>query len=106
MATTTVVITEAPIGGLAAWNDGPTVLGRPTLFVATVVSGTNVEYVWDLGDGGRGEGAEVTHTYGAAGRYTATVEASNRVSRAEAETVVLVVQPTWRIYLPLVLRSP
>lgn len=106
VATTTVVITEAPIGGLAAWNDGPTVLGRPTLFVATVVSGTNVEYVWNFGDGGSGEGAEVTHTYGAAGRYTATVEASNRVSRAEAETIVLVVQPTWRIYLPLVLRSP
>ncbi len=47
----------------------------------------------------------VSHTYGVAWHYTATVVASNRVSQAQAETVVHVVQPTWRIYLPLIFRS-
>jgi hypothetical protein len=43
--------TEAPISGLTAFNDSPTVIGGSTLLSATVEAGTNVSYAWDFGDG-------------------------------------------------------
>src|SRR4029079_924056 len=51
---------------------------------------TNVTYTWDFGDGGRGSGATVTHTYGAPGTYTATVTARNSGGSATATTSVVV----------------
>jgi PKD repeat protein len=99
-ATTPVTITEVPIAGLAAANDSPTALGRPTAFTATVLSGTNVAFTWTFGDGSPplarpsslvdGPSSTVTHTYAAPGTYTATVTASNAVSAVTATTPVLV----------------
>jgi hypothetical protein len=51
-----------------------------------------------------GAGRVVAHTYPAAGLYTAVVTASNRVSLATATTIVAVLPPGWKVYLPLVFR--
>jgi hypothetical protein len=64
------------ISGLAADNDGPTILGAATQLTASISSGSNVNYVWDFGDNTGTNGAEVT--------------ASNSVNQATATTNVLV----------------
>ncbi len=87
------VLVEEPIAGLVAVNDGPTALGQATALTATIISGTNVAYSWALGDGSAGSGAVVAHNYTLSGLYTATVTASNVVSRLTATTVVLVQEP-------------
>jgi subtilisin-like proprotein convertase family protein len=88
-ATTTVVV-DAPIAGLAAANDSPTLLGQPTTLSATITAGSSVAYAWDLGDGEAGNGAVVVHTYPATGTYTAAVTASNSVSVAMTTTLVTI----------------
>ncbi len=89
-ATTTITIVEAPIAGLAAMNDSPTLPGHLTTLTATITAGSHVTYTWDFGDGESGAGQIVTHTYLAAGYYTATVTASNSVSQLTATTPVSV----------------
>lgn len=68
---------EAPISGLAVSQNGPVPLGSTVTLTATVATGTNVQYVWDLGDGTTASGAVVRHTYAATGTFTVRVEASN-----------------------------
>jgi len=104
MATTTVTIDE-PIAGLEAFNDSPTMLGSPTTLTATFTAGSNVSFTWAFGDGTFGSGAVLTHTYPAALTYTTLVTASNSVSTMTATTVVTITEPTYYIYLPLVLRN-
>ncbi len=87
-ASTDVEIYEDPIAGLLAVNDSPTVLGETTLLTATVISGTNIEYAWDLGDGVTATGAIVSHVYPEISTYTATVTTINSVSEAMAHTKV------------------
>ncbi len=87
---TVVTIADIPIAGLRAANDGPTILGAPTAFVATVDAGSNVVYSWGFGDGTGGNGAVPVHTYAAAGVYTAVVTASNSAGSSLASTRVLV----------------
>jgi len=87
---TTVVTVEETITGLVAANDSPTALGQPTYLTATVAAGSNVIYAWTLGDGATGAGPTLSHTYLAAGTYTALVIASNAVSAITATTVVTV----------------
>jgi CSLREA domain-containing protein len=107
-ATTTVLIIGPPpdpIQGLAATNDGPSLLGQPTTLTATVESGTDVSYVWDFGDGTIGAGDVVTHTYAAVGTYTAVVTATNIVNTMTASTTVTVTPPPgWHAYLPVVMK--
>jgi PKD repeat protein len=79
---------EEPIDGLAAFNDSPTILNETTMLSATVISGTNVTYMWNLGDGTTAEGASVNHVYPDIGFYTATVTATNSVSSDIATTMV------------------
>jgi PKD repeat protein len=99
----TGVLVEEAISGLAAANDSPTALGQPTTFTATITAGTNVTYTWDFGDGAAGSGPVISHTYAAAGPYTATVTAANLVSSDTAETPVIVEeQPDWPVYLPAI----
>ncbi|MBN1954096.1 MAG: CehA/McbA family metallohydrolase [Anaerolineae bacterium] len=92
----------APIAGLAAFNDGPTVLGGSTTLSATVSGGAPLWYRWALGDGTVAAGAVVTYSYPAVGVYTAVVTASNVADWAVATTVVRV-RPL-PVYLPLVTR--
>jgi hypothetical protein len=102
VATHTIAISDAPISGLNASSDSPTTLGAATTFTATVEAGTNISYTWDFGDDFTASGAVVTHTYAAAGVYTATVTASNSAGSEQASTLVQVVIPETRVYLPVI----
>jgi PKD repeat protein len=93
VATTTVEVYEEPIYGMVVYNDSPTILGEPTLLSAGVITGTNVLFTWDLGDGTFTQGDLVSHVYPAAGVYTAVVTATNAVSQASIETVVQIEEP-------------
>lgn len=94
---------DEPIDGLIATNDSPTFIGYTTLLSATITAGTNVGYVWDLGDGSPAlAGQYVSHVYPAPGRYTATVTASNNSNSLEAETAVVIVGQYLYVYLPIV----
>ena len=86
-------IVDEPAVGLAAVNDSPTVLGSPTALTATVTAGSSVTYTWALGDGTRGTGSSLVHTYPAVGVYTAVVTASNSVSWLTATTTVAIEEP-------------
>jgi hypothetical protein len=90
-ATTTVIVDEG-ISGLIAINDSPTLLGEATNLTATIAAGSNVNYVWDLGDGTGSSGSQAAHVYPAAGVYTAVVAASNSINTVTATTQVLVVE--------------
>jgi len=106
-AVTLVTVYEDPITGLVAINDSPTLLGETTILTATVISGTNVTFEWDLGDGITTTGAVVSHVYADPGLYTALVTASNAVSSTEASTTVEIelLPPAWRYWLPMLWRS-
>jgi uncharacterized repeat protein (TIGR01451 family) len=100
----TFVIVQVEISGLMATNDGPTTLGWPTTLTATISGGTDVNFVWDFGDGVTGIGPVVTHVYTSAGVYTATVTAANAIGSETAETVVVV--EVFEVYLPVVVGKP
>ena len=91
--TTLVQVGNVAISGLNAVNDSPTVLGTSTMLTATIFTGTNVTYTWDLGDGDQGAGAVVGHVYEAVGTYTATVTATNSLGQSAATTLVIVDEP-------------
>ncbi|MBN1179064.1 MAG: Ig-like domain-containing protein, partial [Anaerolineae bacterium] len=97
---------DVSIAGLAAVNDGPTTLGNLTTLTATVTAGTNVTYTWALGDGNTASGAVVTYVYPAVGGYTATVTATNGSGHVSTTTAVTIESTEYKIYLPLVLRTP
>ncbi|MCX6044964.1 MAG: endo-1,3-alpha-glucanase family glycosylhydrolase [Chloroflexi bacterium] len=71
-----------------AGNNSPTIAGEPTLLSATLSDCMDAAYTWDFGDGTLGSGADVTHTYAAAGLYTATVTAANSTTTLTATTMV------------------
>ncbi|MBI1293414.1 PKD domain-containing protein [bacterium] len=89
----TVIVTvgDVAVSGLSAESNSPTVLGQSTAFTATISGGSNVTYTWDFGVGNSGVGAQASHTYAAAGVYTATVTATNAAGSVSAtvETTVL-----------------
>ena len=79
-----------PIAGLSVGSDSPTTLGQPTTFTATVTAGSNLTYTWDFGDGNSGNGQTSSHTYSAAGSYTATITAANSAGSQVATTTVTI----------------
>jgi PKD repeat protein len=88
--TVQVVVGEIGITGLSVKTDAPTVLGQVTSFTATLVTGSNVSYSWDFGDGTSASGATVANTFAAAGTYTATVIATNSLGSAQAQVLVTI----------------
>ncbi len=88
---TLVQIVDVPIGGLAAENSGPTILGNTTSLTATISSGSNVTYEWSFGDGNGDSGAEVDHIYAAQGEYTAVVTATNSAGQQSTSTLVNII---------------
>jgi uncharacterized repeat protein (TIGR01451 family) len=94
-STTRVTVTDQPIGGLNADNDGPTPRGQATQLTAVITSGTNITYTWDFGtpelDPLVTQEMTITQTYPAQGVYTATVTADNTVSRGSASTQVNII---------------
>jgi uncharacterized repeat protein (TIGR01451 family) len=105
-ATTSVTITDVPVAGLKAVNDGPTMLGSATTLTATVTAGTHVTYTWAFGDGLFGSGPVVAHIYPTDSIYTAVVTASNPVGWLTATTTVTITPSGFHVYLPLVLKNP
>ena len=103
--THTLTINDVPISGLLASNDSPTRLGTPTTFTATVVAGSNVSFTWDFGDDFTGSGSVVTHTFTAAGVYNVTTIASNSAGNVQASTMVNVVIPGTKVYMPIIVRG-
>lgn len=101
----TPVVVEAAITGLSASASSPTTLGQPTAFTATIATGSNVIFTWDLGDGNIGQGPNVIHTYSSPGVFTAILTARNSVSHERVELPILVIQPGYKIYLPLSMKS-
>jgi hypothetical protein len=87
--------------GLFVTNDGPTPLGESTTLTASVATGRNVTFTWDLGDESTVAGAIITHTYPALGTYTAVVTASNDAGVITGTTTISV---RAFVYLPLVLK--
>lgn len=77
---------DQPITGLTvetSHGNGTSInmlLGDPIVMTATVTSGTNLTYTWDLGDGTTATGAVVTYTYGAVDLYDVSVTVSNAVA--------------------------
>lgn len=100
-----ITITDVPIEGLAASNDSPTLFGEATTFTAVITSGTNVLFAWDFGDGFRGDGAVITHTYSSSGLFTATVTATNTTNSTSDTTQVTIIAPNYPTYLPLVIKT-
>ena len=94
---------QTEITGLAASNGGPTELGQTTTFTATVTTGKNLSYAWDLDDGTIGSGSVVTHTYTATGTYTATVTVSNLVY-SDTVTTTITIESHHLLFLPAVMR--
>ncbi len=78
----------------------PDWLDIATTFTASLATGDQAAFSWDFGDGSVESGQYVTHTYSAAGVYTAIVTASNAVSQASAATHVEVIEPSFELYLP------
>jgi uncharacterized repeat protein (TIGR01451 family) len=103
---TTFVIIQRAITGLTAVNDGPTPLGMATTLTATVSDGTDINYIWDFGDGVTGIGPVVSHVYPAGGIYTAVVTATNMVSGQSAVTAVVIVAAEYKVYMPAVVGKP
>jgi PKD repeat protein len=85
-----ITVSDAPITGLQAFNDGPTALGHNTTLSAAITGGSNVVYAWDLGDGTSGSGATINHAYASAGTYTAMVTATNTAGQEVATTTATV----------------
>ena len=85
--------------------NSPSILGYPTTLTATVSTGTNVSFTWDLGDESSGSGAVVNHIYPAVAIYTATVTASNSINTLAATTVVTITKPEFINYLPIAFKK-
>jgi PKD repeat protein len=67
---------------------------------ANAENGASLTYAWNFGDGASGAGQSVTHTYAAAGSYTATVTVSDGKTDASPPGVTVPVAaslaPMWR----------
>jgi uncharacterized repeat protein (TIGR01451 family) len=85
-----ITVNDVAIGGLTAVNSSPTTLEQTTTLTASVTIGSNVVYSWNLGDGSSDSGATISHVYGAAGSYTATVTATNGSDSQIATTLVTI----------------
>lgn len=87
--TVTVTANDVPVSNLVASSNGPTTLGAQTTLSASA-SGSNIAFQWELGDGATASGSTLTHTYAAAGTYTAKVTATNGAGSQTATVVVTV----------------
>lgn len=72
--------------------DSPTKTGTAGQFISFDASCSMdaKHYEWEFGDGGKAEGATVTHVYNAAGTYTAKVKAMSKNMKKENEKTITV----------------
>ena len=105
--TTVVHVNDQAITGLQAENNSPTRVGRSVSFTATLVTGSNVLYQWNFGDGTVADPTNLllaTHIYSRYGSFTAILTATNQSGISVAESPVMV-QP-YSIYLPSLHKNP
>ena len=78
-STLDVVVNPAPVANFTFTDN--VCAGEPVTFTSTSTTNptgyTISDLTWDFGDGQTGSGANVTHTYAAAGTYQVTLTASN-----------------------------
>jgi len=87
----------APDFTVIATNNSPTVLGGVTKFFAEVdVDPATLTFIWDFGDGSTAQGQSVEHVYTSAGRFNATVIASDGTNSQSdtTEVNIIIVTPT------------
>lgn len=92
---------DVALAGLTATASAPATPGQPVTFAASVITGSNVLYLWDFGTATR-LGNPVTHTFALPGLYTPTVTASNSLSTFTLAVPLAV--DFQRLYLPLIRR--
>jgi len=93
LTATTIVLVREPITGFMVINDSPMLIGQPTNFTTTVITGFVGLYRWNFGDGAEISGAQAntwSHTYAVPGIYEVIVTATNQVSLVTATTVVTI----------------
>jgi len=83
-----VWITDIPIGGLAIQHNGPTELGQTTLFTATIITGTGVQYAWDTFNGYMNGRSVITQIYPNVGHYLVTLTATNSTGQSVVTTLI------------------
>jgi subtilisin-like proprotein convertase family protein len=116
MTTTLVTITDVPIAGLAATNDGPTAPGQATTLSATITAGSNVTYTWGFGDGtgvahphpsGSGLGLTVPDSGCGGGNYLEhTIDVPAWGIIVDVEVTILDLRHGWDADLCIYLRGP
>jgi len=83
----------AAISGLSiAIAPDASFLGETIQFAARTISGTQVSYAWDFGDGTLEDGPLPAHSYTAPGVYTVTLMANNSLSSQQASAVITVTE--------------
>ncbi|MBN1954069.1 MAG: PKD domain-containing protein, partial [Anaerolineae bacterium] len=86
-----------------------TVITELTVAFTSAVTGSEpIDYLWDLGDGSTYTIPHPTHTYTAAGCYTATLDIANDCSAdiwSDQVCVEGAAPPTFYLYLPIIIKS-
>ncbi|HNS52363.1 MAG TPA: PKD domain-containing protein [Anaerolineae bacterium] len=85
-----------------SWQPPLPVAGEEVTFQAWAGGDEPVEFAWDLGDGSAAGGAEITHTYSAAGDYLVALTAANACGQTTVQQTVTVAPA--RIWLPMITR--
>jgi len=82
----------APVISSAAATPNPARAGQAVQFTcaASDEDGQTLTYSWRFGDGATDTSATPSHTYAAAGKFTATVTVSDGVTSVEASTQIIV----------------
>ncbi|XP_054850621.1 polycystin-1 [Eublepharis macularius] len=82
---TAIVRVLEPVGVAKIESNGSKVLELNQIYLFSAnVSGTKVNYLWDLGDGTSQLGKRITHSYNKTGIYSISLKGWNEVSHAEA----------------------
>jgi predicted outer membrane repeat protein len=90
-ATIIITVTDFSISSLNVTSSGPTLLGNATFFTATIVTGTNVVYVWNFGDSAIvSDSATISHTYATTRTFTVVVTATNAANSQSASVTTTV----------------
>jgi PKD repeat protein len=98
---TAFVYVDEEISNLSINTVDSTDNGDLSDFQASLVTGSNVFYRWDFGDGSIDVGPAVYHVYNSPGTYTVTLRASNSVNAVVASKTIVV---NSYIYLPNIMR--
>jgi len=93
----TIVAPCAPVEIVGVESNGPVRVGSALGLTATVTGQPPITYAWDFGDGTAPQTgldlSAVSHTYGAAGTYPVTLEATNACPSTDSHVITVTVNP-------------